>query len=49
MANFYKDNEDLRFYARSWIDWAQLVPLSEAEMRAEGSFERTFQKTATCS
>ena len=39
MANFYKDNEDLRFYARSWIDWAQLVPLSEAEMRAEGSFE----------
>lgn len=46
MANFYKDNDDLRFYARTWIDWEQLVPLTEAEMRAEGGFETVAEARA---
>jgi len=29
MANFYKDNDDLRFYVDKWIDWQPLVAITE--------------------
>ena len=29
MPNFYRDNEDLRFYTKKWIDWAALQELTE--------------------
>jgi hypothetical protein len=25
MANFYKDNDDLRFYLETYLDWRPLV------------------------
>ena len=33
MANFYKDNDDLRFYLERGIDWAPLVELTERGFR----------------
>jgi alkylation response protein AidB-like acyl-CoA dehydrogenase len=33
VANFYKDNDDLRFYFEQWIDWASLVELIEHGFR----------------
>ena len=38
MANFYKDNDDLRFYLERGIDWEPLVRLTEYDFRAEGGF-----------
>ena len=29
MANFYRDNDDLRFYMERGLDWAPLVELTE--------------------
>mgnify|MGYP001182475925 CR=1 FL=1 len=29
MANFYRDNKDLRFYVNKWIDWRSLFELTE--------------------
>ena len=29
MPNFYRDNDDLRFYTEKWIDWAALQELTE--------------------
>lgn len=29
MGNYYKDNEDLRFYVERWIDWDALVRVTE--------------------
>lgn len=34
MANFYDDNEDLRWYIDRGIDWADLVKITEYEWRA---------------
>ena len=36
MANFYEDNDDLRFYLERGIDWEPLVALTEYEWRSEG-------------
>lgn len=37
MANFYKDNDDLRYYFERGVDWEPLVRVAEADFRAEGS------------
>ncbi len=29
MGNYYKDNDDLRFYVERWIDWEGLIRLTE--------------------
>jgi alkylation response protein AidB-like acyl-CoA dehydrogenase len=34
MANFYDDNEDLRFYVEKAIDWRPLVELAEHDLKA---------------
>jgi len=39
MGNFYEDNDDLRFYVERYIDWDELVRLTEYEWRSEGGFE----------
>ena len=36
MANFYKDNDDLRFYIERAIDWAPLVEVTERGFRPDG-------------
>lgn len=39
MANFYDDNEDLRFYLDRGIDWEPLVRISEHDYTREDGFE----------
>ncbi|MFT5434108.1 MAG: alkylation response protein AidB-like acyl-CoA dehydrogenase [Myxococcota bacterium] len=39
MANFYKDNDDLRWYVDHGIDWAPLVEMTEYLYRAEDGFK----------
>ena len=39
MANFYDDNEDLKFYVEKYIDWEPLVRLTEFDYRLAGGFE----------
>ena len=39
MANFYDDNEDLRFYVEKYIDWEALVELTELRYMAKDGFE----------
>jgi alkylation response protein AidB-like acyl-CoA dehydrogenase len=34
MANFYEDNEDLKFYVEKYIDWDKLVDLVELHFKA---------------
>ena len=41
MANFFKDNEDLRFYVEKGIDWAPLVELTEWGFRSADGFKTT--------
>ena len=38
MANFYKDNDDLRYYVERGIDWEPLVRLTEYLYRNEDGF-----------
>ncbi len=40
MANFFNDNEDLRFYMDT-LDWGPLVELMEANFKAEDGFKDT--------
>ena len=35
MANFYKDNDDLRFYLEKYIDWEPIVRLTEGDYQLE--------------
>ncbi len=39
MANFYTDNEDLRWYLEKGIDWQPIVDACELGFRAPGGFE----------
>ncbi len=39
MANFYTDNEDLRYYIEKGIDWEPLVALTEFLYRSEDGRE----------
>jgi len=36
MANFFADNDDLRYYVEKGIDWTSLVRVSEADFRNPG-------------
>jgi alkylation response protein AidB-like acyl-CoA dehydrogenase len=36
MANFFEDNDDLRFYVDKGVDWSELVALTEYEWRSPG-------------
>ena len=38
-ANFYDDNEDLKFYVEKYIDWEPLVELTEFDFKARDGFE----------
>jgi len=39
MANFYDDNEDLKFYVEKYIDWEPLVRMTEFDYRLSEGFE----------
>ena len=39
MANFYNDNDDLRFYIEKGLDWAPLVRLVENDFRSADAYE----------
>ncbi|MEQ1503861.1 MAG: acyl-CoA dehydrogenase family protein [Myxococcota bacterium] len=41
MANYYEDNDDLRYYVDRGIDWEPLVRLTEYDFRSPGGFTRT--------
>jgi len=41
MANFYDDNEDLKFYVDKHLDWEPLVKLTEYNWKAEDGFKNT--------
>ncbi len=41
MANFYRDNDDLRFYMERGLDWAPLVELTEYGFSDPDGFENT--------
>ncbi len=43
MANYYDDNEDLRFYVDKYIDWEPLVELSEYKYLAKDGFENASE------
>ena len=38
MANFYDDNEDLRWYVDTGIDWEPIIRLTEYDFKAEDGF-----------
>jgi alkylation response protein AidB-like acyl-CoA dehydrogenase len=38
MANFFSDNEDLKFYVEKGIDWEPLVRVTEMDFRVPGAF-----------
>ena len=42
MANFYQDNEDLKFYVEHYIDWQRIVELVELHYKAEDA-PKTWQ------
>jgi len=39
MANFYSDNDDLRFYVERGLDWEPMVRLTEYDYRAPDGFK----------
>ena len=43
MANFYRDNDDLRFYMERGLDWAPLVELTEYGFSDPDGFENTAE------
>jgi hypothetical protein len=46
MANFYTDNEDLRWYISTGLDWEQIVRLTEYDYRAEDGFTSAEEAVA---
>ncbi len=38
-ANFYDDNEDLKFYVERYVDWEPLVRLTEADYKTDDGFK----------
>ncbi|MCB9506959.1 MAG: acyl-CoA dehydrogenase family protein [Myxococcales bacterium] len=38
MGNFFRDNDDLRFYFERWFDWDPIVRLTEVDYAMEGGF-----------
>ncbi|MFW5966193.1 MAG: acyl-CoA dehydrogenase family protein [Persicimonas sp.] len=43
MGNYYRDNDDLRFYVEDWIDWEPLVRLTEHDFSYDYGFENTSE------
>ena len=41
MANFFKDNDDLRYYVEQGLDWSTLVPLVETDFKQKDGFTQT--------
>jgi alkylation response protein AidB-like acyl-CoA dehydrogenase len=39
MANYFKDNPDLRYYMEKGIDWESIVRITEYDFRAKDGFE----------
>jgi alkylation response protein AidB-like acyl-CoA dehydrogenase len=39
MSNFYKDNDDLRFYMEKYIDWESIVRLTEVDYRQADGYD----------
>ena len=37
--NFYKDNQDLKFYVEKYIDWEPLIELTEFEYKTKDGFD----------
>lgn len=46
MGNFYRDNDDLRFYVEKWIDWEPLVRLTEHDYNYEYGFQNADEAVA---
>jgi len=46
MGNYYRDNEDLRFYVERGIDWAPLVEATEYGWKAPDGFKSTEDAVA---
>jgi len=46
MANFFTDNEDLRFHFEEGIDWAPLVEVTELGYRTEDGFKSPAEAVA---
>ncbi len=46
MANFYADNDDLKFYVEQYIDWEKLVDLVENHFRAKDA-PKDFREAVT--
>src|SRR5689334_11464104 len=46
MGNFYKDNDDLRYYVEKGIDWEPLVRITEKDFTDEGGFKNTQEAVA---
>ena len=45
MANFYDDNEDLKFYIEKYVDWESLVSLVENNFKLPDGFSNTDEAT----
>ena len=45
MANFYTDNEDLRYYVDKWLDWEPLVKLTESFYQSKDGFKTAKEAT----
>ena len=46
MANYYDDNDDLRFYVERGLDWERLVRLTEHDFRSPGGFRSVDEAVA---
>lgn len=47
MANFYEDNDDLRFYVERAVDWEPIVRLTEHDFRSPDGPKSTAEAVAT--
>ena len=47
MANFYEDNEDLRYYLERGVDWAPLVRVTEMGFRDPDGFKTVEEAVET--
>jgi alkylation response protein AidB-like acyl-CoA dehydrogenase len=43
MSNFYKDNEDLRFYVEKYIDWKAIVEVLERNAEDPAAWQQTVE------
>ena len=43
MANFYDDNDDLKYYVENYIEWEPLIKLTEYDFKLDGGFENSAE------